>query len=309
VFVHEELHRAGVDVTDSGEGLAQDLPNLGGEFQRHLPGRKFLQQLLMTPLDGTFALAQAHHVAILVGEDLKLDMPWTLDELLHVEIAIAEGSSGLRLRRCEQAGELLFTAHNAHAAAAAPGRRLDDHRKTDLARPFQRFAVVGEDSFGTRKNGYARLLPTRPGLSLFAHEPGNFRRWPDKLDIAGLGNLGEIGVLCEQSITRVNGVYVGDFCRADDGRDIEIAQRQLGRANADGFIGKADGQRIAVRFAVNGHGADPQFFAGADYSQGNLAAVGDQNFFEHRLLLSTAPQTQKGASTRLKLSQFFTSSA
>ena len=45
----------------------------------------------MTALDRALALAQADHVAMLVGQNLKLDVPRLLDELLHVEIAVAEG--------------------------------------------------------------------------------------------------------------------------------------------------------------------------------------------------------------------------
>ena len=53
----------------------------------------------MPPLNRALALAQAHHVAVLVGQNLELDVPRMLDILLHVEIAIAEGRRRLRLRR------------------------------------------------------------------------------------------------------------------------------------------------------------------------------------------------------------------
>ena len=81
----------------------------------------------------------------------------------------------------------------------------------------------------------------------------------------------------------MNGVHVGDFRRADHRWNIEIALGQLRRANADGFVGKTDVQRIAVRFAVNSHGADAQFFAGTDHPQGYLSAIRDQDFLKHEL--------------------------
>ena len=56
----------------------------------------------MTALDGALALAQADHIAVLVGQHLELDVPRTLDELLHVEIAVAEGRRRFRLRCLEQ---------------------------------------------------------------------------------------------------------------------------------------------------------------------------------------------------------------
>src|SRR5260370_31533158 len=100
----------------------------------------------MSPLDGTLALAQAHNVAVLVGQNLKLDMPRVLDVLLHVEVTVAERACCLRLRRLEQTGQFLFVADDAHPAPAAASRSLHDHREPDLPRPFDRFAVRSDDA-------------------------------------------------------------------------------------------------------------------------------------------------------------------
>ena len=56
---------------------------------------RLFHQLLMAALDAAFALAQADHVAVLVGQHLELDVARALDELLHVEIAVAEGGRRL----------------------------------------------------------------------------------------------------------------------------------------------------------------------------------------------------------------------
>jgi hypothetical protein len=42
-------------------------------------------------------------------------------------------------------------------------------------------------------------------------------------------------------------------------------------------------QRAAVHFGEHGHRADAQLAAGADDADGDFAAVGDQDFFEHGL--------------------------
>ena len=44
----------------------------------------------MPPLHGAFALAQMHHVAVPVAEDLDLDVARVLDQLLDVDAAIAK---------------------------------------------------------------------------------------------------------------------------------------------------------------------------------------------------------------------------
>ena len=104
-----------------------------------------------------------------------------------------------------------------------------------------------------------------------------------KLDVAGLGDFGEVRVLRQQSISGMDGVYVCDFSRADHRWNVEIALRQLRRTNADGFVGKLDVQRVPVSLAVNRNSADAQLFAGANHAQGNLAAVRNKDFIEHVL--------------------------
>ena len=85
----------------------------------------------MPPLNTALALAQADHVAMLVRQYLELDVARALDELLHVEIAVAECRRRLALRRLEHVRQLFLRADDAHAASAAARRGLDDHRETD----------------------------------------------------------------------------------------------------------------------------------------------------------------------------------
>ncbi len=60
----------------------------------------------------------------------------------------------------------------------------------------------------------------------------------------------------------MDGVDVGDFSGGDDGGDVEIAVGGARRADADGLVGKADVERVAVGFAVDGDGANAEFPAG-----------------------------------------------
>ena len=235
----------------------------------------------MPPLDRALALAQAHHIAVLVGQHLKLDVPRMLDVLLHVEIAVAERARRLRLRRLEQPRQFLFVADDAHAASAAARRGLHDHRKADLPRPLHRLAVGSDDSIRARQNRHARLLHRGARFFFFAHQPHHFRPRPDELDAAGLAHFGEVGVLRQQSVAGMDRIHVGDLRRADDRRNVQIAQRQLRRPDADGLVGKAHGQRIAVGLAVNGDRADAQFLARANDAQCNLSAIRNQDLLKH----------------------------
>ena len=68
-------------------------------------------------------------------------------------------------------------------------------------------------------------------------------------------------------------VHIGDFRGADHLRNIQIAFAAARRADADGFIGEADVERIAIRLRIDGDGRDAQLFARADDSQGDFPAV------------------------------------
>ena len=56
----------------------------------------------------------------------------------------------------------------------------------------------------------------------------------------------------------MDGVDVGDLSGGDDGGDVEIAVSGARRTDADGLVGKADVERIAVGLAVDGDGANAQ---------------------------------------------------
>src|SRR5437763_5412851 len=101
VLIHQELDGARVPVSDLLQGCAENLTNLGPQFWSDLGGRRFLQQLLMAPLDRALALTQADDAAVLVRQNLKLNMARMLDVLLHIQIAIAERARRLCLCRLE----------------------------------------------------------------------------------------------------------------------------------------------------------------------------------------------------------------
>ena len=140
---------------------------------------------------------------------------------------------------------------------------------------------VGKHAVGAGKNGHLRLLHGLAGFFFFAHEAGDFGRRADELDVRGAADLGEVGVLAQQAVAGMDGIDVGDFGGGDDGGNVEIAVGGARRADADGLVGKANVQRVAVGFAVDGDGADAEFAAGIDDAQRNFAAIGDHDFTKH----------------------------
>ena len=135
----KELDRAGVHV---GGRLHQ--PDRVGEepraqiaVQAGRGGR--LDHLLVAELDRAVPLVQVDGVAVRVGEDLDLDVPWTLDQLLDEHRTVAEGRLGLATAALEGLGHRIPGPHRAHAAAAAAGCRLQHDGIAEQIAEFARF--------------------------------------------------------------------------------------------------------------------------------------------------------------------------
>lgn len=71
------------------------------------------------------------------------------------------------------------------------------------------------------------------------------------------------------------------FGHFDNFVDVEVALRGRGGPQMISFLGEFDVKGAAVYVRVDGHGDDSHFAAGPDDTDGDLAAVGDQNFFKH----------------------------
>ncbi len=96
----------------------------------------------------------------------------------------------------------------------------------------------------------------------------------------GLADLGEIGVLGEEAVAGMDRVDIGDFRGADDLRNVQIAFAAARRPDADGFIGKANVERVAIGLRINGDGANAQFLAGSSECAARFRRDWQSEFFE-----------------------------
>jgi hypothetical protein len=153
----EELERAGTAIADRAAGLDAALAHLPALFGRDARRRGFLDDLLMAALHRAVALAQTDHVAVMVAEHLKLDVPRILEELLHIDRVVAEGGQRFGLGHRDRAQQRAFGVHHAHAAPAAAARGLDDHRVADVAGDAQ---ILLRNCRSARHPSPARTAPS-----------------------------------------------------------------------------------------------------------------------------------------------------
>ena len=161
VGAQDELDGAGGIVADSFGQRDRLRAHLGAQRRIDRGRRRLLDDLLVAPLDGAFALAEMDDGAVAVAEHLDFHMARILDELLDEDAVVAEGGARLGAGGAHALRHLTLVPRDAHALAAAAGRSLDDHRHAELTGGSDRrgVAVDGTAMAGDgRHPGFGRQL-------------------------------------------------------------------------------------------------------------------------------------------------------
>ena len=122
--VDQKLHRAGVDIVDSLGDLDGILIELVANFLGYAPSGGKLHHLLIAALQRTVALSQVTDAAILVGQDLHLDVLWLHEVFFNENVVVAKGFFGLAAHQLKGRRNVLRLFAQTHAASAAARGRL-----------------------------------------------------------------------------------------------------------------------------------------------------------------------------------------
>mmetsp|Transcript_32913 Transcript_32913/g.72695 ORF Transcript_32913/g.72695 Transcript_32913/m.72695 type:complete len:291 (-) Transcript_32913:657-1529(-) len=128
LLLPQELNGAHTHIADSLGGVDGSITHGLAHLRCQGGAGRLLQELLVAPLDRAVALTQVHHVAVLVSQDLELNVAGGLHVALNVDRAVAEGRLRLLLGLLEEGQQVLLLGAQAHAAAATTGSRLDHDR-------------------------------------------------------------------------------------------------------------------------------------------------------------------------------------
>ncbi len=242
--------------------------------------RRLLDHLLVTALDRALALPQVDAVAVTVGNQLDLDMARLLDVFLDEHPIVGERRLGLVGRRAEALAGLLVVVGDAHALAAAAGRRLDHHRIADLLRDLHRLLGIGDGVQIARHGADPGLERELLGFDLVAHGVDGERIGTDEGDLRLGQRLLELLLLREEAVARMDGLRAGLLAGRHDLVDLQVGLRRRRRADQHLLVGQADVQRVGVGLGIDCHRLDAEPLAGADDAAGDLAAIGDQDLVE-----------------------------
>ena len=244
--------------------------------------RRFFKHFLVSPLHGAVTVTQMDRIALAVGQYLNLDVAWILQEFFQIDNAAAEEGLGFGLGYINCLEKSRFAVHHPHSAPAATCRRLDDDGVADvLGNGESTLVVVINRAIRTWHRGYSGFAHHFDRGHLVAHQANGFGAWSDEDETTFLDLFGEIGVLGKETVAWVNCYRVGDFGSADDGRNVQVAVGSSGGADAHRLIGQTHMHQIAIGAGMHGHSLDTQLLAGPEYTKGDFAAVGNQNFIKH----------------------------
>ena len=286
--VDEELEGAEVGVADAVRESQRRLDDLAAQRVRQVGRGSDLHDLLVAALDAALALAEVGDRAVLVAEDLHLDVPGARDHLLHVEIAVAEGAERLGATALVGGLDVVGVGDGAGAAATAAGDGLDHHRAAraerceELPGLVERHGAVGapehRDASGCGGRARARLV---------AKQLQHLDRGADERDAGLRAAAREGGVFGEEAVAGVEGVAARLPRDLDHPLDVEVG-RHAPSGERPRLVRDAGVQRLGVVLGVDRDGADTEVGRGTDDADSDFAAICDEQTLEAHIDSSTA---------------------
>ena len=278
---NDELDSACADVADRPGRVDRGLAHGGAARGRHVGRGGFFQHFLVATLHGAIALEQIDAVAMTVAKDLKFDMPRALQILLDQDMLVAETGGGLALAGGQRIEEVCASVDGAHALAAATGGRLDQHRITDAIGLLPQKLRILVVAVIAGSQGHTGFLHQLLGFGLGAHGAQRIHRRADENDAVLRAGLGEVLVLGEEAVARMDGLGAGRQGRSDD-----LVHHQIGfpgwrRADAHRLVGQSHMASAGIGLGIHGDGTNAHAPRGLDDSASYLAAIGNQYLLEH----------------------------
>ena len=277
VVVVEEFDRSGVVVADAFGDLHRGIAEFDTDVVGQIDGGRDFHHLLVTALHRAVAFVQMENAAVRIAEDLHFDVFGPRDVFLEEDGGIAEGASRFAARFVEERDEIAFFAHHAHAASAAAEGRFDDERKTDFLGHAQGFGALGNWFLRAGEDGNTEFDREGTGGGFVAHHFEQFRSRTDKDDARLPAGAGELGVLGEESVTRMDHVHPALAGQSHDALDIEVSSDwTFAVADRVGFVRfeSVDGKPVFLR--VDRDRAHAEFGGGTEGADGDFAAVGGE---------------------------------
>ncbi|MDQ1216649.1 hypothetical protein QE411_001504 [Microbacterium arborescens] len=139
------------------------------------------------------------------------------------------------------------------------------------------------------------------GRDLVARHLEHARGRTDERDARVGSTGGELGVLGQEAVSRVDRVRPALARDADDLVDVEVGPDGASlHTDLVSLVGLQPVERVAILVRIDGHGARPQLEGGTEGADGDLTAIRDKDLAEHAHLAGmsrTATAPREGSNT------------
>jgi len=206
-------------------------------------GRREFHYLLAPPLQAAVAIAEYHHRARTISEDLDLDMTGILDKCFGIETAVAERRDSFASTAFDCFGEIIAWSDDAHAAASPTRDRLQHHRPCEGLHHAVEVGDAADAAVSGHRNALALGESNRGRLvaELCQDSP----RRADEHDPCVFARFGERWLFAGKSIAGMNGIAPSFNCSANNLLNIEVGRWSLTR-ELDRVVGPRHVQRSCV---------------------------------------------------------------
>ena len=286
----QELARAGADVAgrlgDRLAGGVEPVALVVGQERR----RRLLDHLLVPALQRAVAGPDDDDLAVLVGDELGLDMARPVEVALDEALAATERRDRLAHRAVEQLGDLLAGAGDLQAAPAAAERGLDRDRQPVLVGEGQHLVDAGDRVRGAGRERRADVGGDVAGLDLVAERVDRRRRRADPGQPGVDDGRGEAPRSRRGSrspgCTRVGAGPLRDL---EHQRAVEVGLARRVAAERVRLVGQPDVLGVEVGVGVDRHAEQTGVATGTGDPDRDLASVGDQDLAHAQTLLIARP--------------------
>ncbi len=267
----EELDGARPEIADAARGGDRGLAETFTGGGIHDGRGRFLDHLLMPPLQGALALAEGDRRAVRIGEHLHLDVPGALQQPLEQQGVIAEGRCGDPAGGGERVGEVVGSGGHGHALAAPTGGRLDEQGVSGAVGLGGDVVVAQPRRREARHGRHVVRRDVLLGADLVAHHLERLDARADEDDAGRGAGAREAGVLAQEAVAGVHGIRPRRHRGGDHRVDVEV------RGHPHGPVGIAHVGGVGIRVGEDGDRADAETPQRPEHPARDLTAVGDEN--------------------------------
>lgn len=259
-------------------------------------GGGLFDQFLVPALQRAVTGAEDKHIAVFIGQNLRLYMARPVKEALEKAFATTEGGGCFAHGGFVEVGDLLHFPCNFQTSAATAMGGFDGDGQAVLFGKSDDFCGRRDRTVAAGHQRCANAGGDAPCFDLVAQRLDDMRIRPNP-DQAGIDDgLCEFRAFRKEAVTRMDGICAGAFGNRDQLVDIEI---RLGGPHAFqriGFIRQPDEKRVLIGIGINGDRFQAVIATGADDAHRDLAAIGNQHFhrFSPRNYVFLAAISAKG---------------